>query len=163
MASKMWSLEDQLGNRCADDFNSLMYRAMYQLCANPANQTMLRIRDPGRSIPFYTDLFGMTLVDTLDFPQYGFKLFFLATLPEGEKVEKPGTRKAHDYLWSIEGTALELTWNYGTENDESFKYHPSNEERDGFGHIAFNVDDVYEACEKLEQKGVTFKKKPDEG
>jgi len=102
---------------------------------------MLRIKDPGRSIPFYTDLFGMTLIDTLDFPQYGFKLFFLTTLPEGEKHEKPGTRKAHDYLWSIEGTALELTWNYGTEADESFKYHPSNDEKDGFmdgfGHIAF--------------------------
>mmetsp|Transcript_13094 Transcript_13094/g.30131 ORF Transcript_13094/g.30131 Transcript_13094/m.30131 type:complete len:335 (+) Transcript_13094:259-1263(+) len=126
-------------------------------------QTMLRIKDPGRSIPFYTELFGMSLIDTLDFPQYGFKLFFLATLPEGEKLEKPGTKKAHDYLWSIEGTALELTWNYGTESDESFTYHPSNEKGDGFGHIAFNVDDVYEACEQLEQKGVSFKKKPDEG
>ena len=35
--------------------------------------------------------------------------------------------------------------------------------RDGFGHIAFNVDDVYAACEVLEAKGCTFKKKPDEG
>ena len=68
-------------------------------------------------------------------------------------------------MWSIEGTALELTYNYGTESDESFKryYHPGNEERDGFGHIAFNTNDVYKACEDLEKAGVAFKKKPDEG
>ena len=36
-------------------------------------------------------------------------------------------------------------------------------EKDGFGHIAFNTDDVYAACDKLEKAGVTFKKKPDEG
>ena len=67
-------------------------------------------------------------------------------------------------MWSIEGTALELTYNYGTDTDETFKgYHTGNKEKDGFGHIAFNTDDVYAACEKLEKKGVTFKKKPDEG
>jgi lactoylglutathione lyase len=63
-----------------------------------------------------------------------------------------------DYMWSIKGTALELTWNYGTEDDN-----PGNQEKDGFGHIAFNTDDVYAACVKLEKAGVSFKKKPDEG
>lgn len=127
-------------------------------------QTMLRIADPKKSIPFYTDIMGMTVIDTLDFPQWNFKLFFLTTLPEGETYDlTPGTQEAHDYMWSIEGTALELTYNYGTE-EESFKgYHPGNEDKDGFGHVAFNTDDVYEACAKLEEKGVTFKKKPDEG
>jgi lactoylglutathione lyase len=127
-------------------------------------QTMLRIKDPLKSIPFYTNLMGMTIIDELDFPQFNFKLWFLSTLPEGEKYSLvPGTKEAHDYLWTIEGTALELTWNYGTENDTSQKYHPGNQERDGFGHIAFNTDDVYAACAKLEVAGVTFKKKPDEG
>lgn len=127
-------------------------------------QTMLRIRDPAKTIPFYTDLMGLTVIDTLDFPQWKFKLFFLTTLPEGEKYTlTPGTQAAHDYMWSIEGTALELTYNYGTE-EESFKgYHPGNAEKDGFGHVAFNTDDVYAACAKLEEAGVTFKKKPDEG
>ena len=32
-------------------------------------QTMLRIADPKKSIPFYTDVMGMTVIDTLDFPQ----------------------------------------------------------------------------------------------
>lgn len=75
---------------------------------------MLRIADPEKSIPFYTDIMGMTVIDTLDFPQWKFKLFFLTTLPEGETYDLvPGTQEAHDYMWSIEGTALELTYNYG--------------------------------------------------
>ncbi|KAL3806679.1 hypothetical protein ACHAXA_000810 [Cyclostephanos tholiformis] len=127
-------------------------------------QTMLRIKDPRKSIPFYTDIMGMSIIDTLDFPQWNFKLWFLATLPGGETYSlTPGTKEAHDYLWSMEGTALELTWNYGTEDDQSKQYHPGNQEKDGFGHIAFNTDDVYAACEKLEKAGVSFKKKPDEG
>eukprot|EP00551_Chaetoceros_affinis_P007242 CAMPEP_0203670876 /NCGR_PEP_ID=MMETSP0090-20130426/6837_1 /ASSEMBLY_ACC=CAM_ASM_001088 /TAXON_ID=426623 /ORGANISM="Chaetoceros affinis, Strain CCMP159" /LENGTH=311 /DNA_ID=CAMNT_0050535849 /DNA_START=360 /DNA_END=1295 /DNA_ORIENTATION=- len=108
---------------------------------------------------------GMTVIDTLDFPQWKFKLFFLTTLPEGESYDLvPGSKEAHDYMWSIEGTALELTYNYGTDTDANFKgYHVGNQEKDGFGHVAFNTDDVYAACEKLEQAGVSFKKKPDEG
>ena len=67
-------------------------------------------------------------------------------------------------MWSIEGTALELTYNYGTDTDVNFKgYYAGNQEKDGFGHIAFNTDDVYAACEYLESKDVLFKKKPDEG
>jgi len=127
-------------------------------------QTMLRIADPQKSLHFYCDVMGMTLIDTLDFPQWNFKLFFIITLPEGETYDLiPGTQEAHDYMWSIEGTALELTWNYGTEQPSFKGYHPGNKEKDGFGHVAFNTDDVYEACEKLEKQNITFKKKPDEG
>jgi len=127
-------------------------------------QSMLRISDPKKSIPFYTDIMGMTVIDTLDFPQWNFKLFFLTTLPEGEEYTlTPGTKESHDYMWSIEGTALELTYNYGTEAEDFKGYHPGNKEKDGFGHVAFNTDDVYAACEKLEAAGVSFKKKPDEG
>lgn len=126
---------------------------------------MLRIRDPSKSIPFYKDMMGMTLIDKLDFPQYTFSLYFLTTLPKGEKYDLiPGTQEAHDYLWTMDRVALELTHNHGTESDDTFKgYHPGNEEKDGFGHVAFNCEDVYEATEKLEEQGVTFKKKPDEG
>lgn len=128
-------------------------------------QTMLRIRDPAKSLAFYQDNMGMTLVDTFDFPQYKFSLYFLATLPEGEEYNlTPGTQKAHDYLWTMDRVALELTHNHGTEIDPDFKgYHAGNQEKDGFGHVAFNCNDVYEACSELEEKGVSFKKKPDEG
>jgi lactoylglutathione lyase len=66
-------------------------------------------------------------------------------------------------MWSIEGTALELTHNYGTEKDDFGGYHAGNQDNDGFGHVAFNTDDVYAACDKLEAAGISFKKKPDEG
>jgi len=126
---------------------------------------MLRIKDPEKTLPFYTDLLGFTLVDKFDFPQWEFSLYFLTTLPEGEKYElTPGTKEAHDYVWSMEGVTLELTHNYGTETDAEFSgYHTGNAEKDGFGHIAVNVDDVYATAERLEKAGCSFKKKPNEG
>jgi lactoylglutathione lyase len=126
-------------------------------------QTMLRIKDPKQSIAFYEKL-GFTLIDSFDFPQYDFSLYFMTTLPEGESYDlTPGTQAAHDYLWTMEGTAIELTHNHGTENDESFAVHPGNQQDDGFGHIAVNVDDVYATAEELEKEGMKFKKRPDEG
>ena len=99
-------------------------------------QTMLRIKDPKLSVPFYESL-GFTLIDTFDFPQYNFSLYFMTTLPQGTTYDlTPGTQAAHDYLWTMEGVALELTHNHGTETDESFHYHPGNQEKDGFGHVA---------------------------
>lgn len=99
-------------------------------------QTMLRIKDPAKSLPFYTDLLGFTLIDKYDFPQWNFGLYFLTTLPEGETYNlTPGTQEAHEYLWSSDGVMLELTHNHGTESDDS-SYYPGNEEKDGFGHIA---------------------------
>lgn len=124
---------------------------------------MLRIKDPAKSIAFYESL-GFTLIDSFDFPQYKFSLYFMTTLPQGETYTlKPGTAAAHDYLWSMEGVALELTHNHGTETNAEQKYYPGNQEKDGFGHIAINVNDVYATCDKLEKAGNTFKKKPDEG
>lgn len=127
-------------------------------------QTMIRIKDPVKSVAFYTDVLGMTLIDSFDFPQYKFSLYFVTTLPEGETYNlTPGTKEAHDYLWSMEGVAIELTHNHGTEDDENYSSHPGNGERDGFGHVAVSCDDVYAACSELESKGISFKKKPDEG
>lgn len=125
---------------------------------------MLRIKDPAVSVPFYQNL-GFTLIDTFDFPQYQFSLYFLTTLPlDGPKYTlTPGTQEAHDFLWTYDGVTLELTHNHGTESNPNHHYHPGNAERDGFGHIAINVDDVYATSTKLEQAGCSFKKKPDEG
>jgi len=129
---------------------------------------MIRIADPAKTLPFYTDVLGMTHIDTLDFPQWKFSIYFVTTLPEGESYDlRPGTQAAHDYLWSMEGVALELTHNHGTEGGATggdFRgYHPGNAEKDGFGHVAVSCDDVYATCADLEARGVEFKKKPDEG
>jgi len=128
-------------------------------------QTMLRIKDPKVSVKFYKEMFGMTLVDEYHFEEMKFSLYFLATLPkeEVEKVNafKPGTKEAHQYLWNMKHTTLELTHNHG---DDTFQANNGNvEPYRGFGHIAFNTDDVYKVSEELEAAGVAFQKRPDEG
>ncbi len=96
------------------------------------HQTMLRIKDPQKSLEFYTKHLGFTHIDTFDFPQWKFSLYFLTTMPTGAPYNlQAGTQDAHDCLWNMAGTTLELTHNYGTETDESQKYHVGNEERDG--------------------------------
>ena len=87
----------------------------------------------------------MTLIDKFDFPQYNFSLYFVTTLPGGETYTlTPGTQAAHDYLWTMEGTAIELTHNYGTEKEGFTGYHTGNQERDGFGHLAVRYVELYE-------------------
>jgi len=94
---------------------------------------MLRVKDPSKSLQFYTEQLGFTLIDSFDFPQYKFSLYFLTTWPQDQEPYSltPGTKAAHDFLWSMEGVALELTHNYGTEGDDTFAYHPGNQEGDG--------------------------------
>ena len=58
---------------------------------------------------------------------------------------------------------LELTHNWGTENDKDFAYHNGNDEPQGFGHIGIAVPDVYTACERFNSLGIEFVKKPDDG
>lgn len=59
---------------------------------------------------------------------------------------------------------LELTHNHGTESQEDFQHFNGNEDgRQGFGHIGFLVDDVYEACDAIREFGYGFRKEPDGG
>lgn len=141
-------------------------------------QTMLRVKDPALSVPFYRDHFGLTLIACIRFPNHKFDLYFLASLPEGESYSlDPHSQAAIDYLWEgryggHKGAVLELTHNYNSQDHSGPVYHPGNQMkdpaaarpgRDGFGHIAFNTHDVHRACHALESKGVTFKKRPNEG
>lgn len=84
-------------------------------------QTMLRIKDPKLSVPFYEKHFGFRLIHTYKFDQWGFSLYFLATVPEGTELPEPGTPESAAYLWSMRGTCLELTHNHGSETDPNFK------------------------------------------
>jgi len=144
-------------------------------------QTMLRIKDPKLSVPFYCENFGMTLIHWIRFDQWGFTVYFLERKREGQAspectMEKTSV-ECEKYLNTMDGTTIELTHNHGSEDKEDFKVWNGNTGKDagegpnfaeepaarGFGHIAFNCDDVNEACEKLEANGVKFQKKPDEG
>eukprot|EP00038_Savillea_parva_P004196 m.135009 g.135009 ORF g.135009 m.135009 type:complete len:664 (-) comp11404_c2_seq4:3697-5688(-) len=126
------------------------------------NQTMLRIKDPSESIPFYTTWFGMKVIQKKTFSDLS--LYFLATVPEGTVVPEPGTDDAEIFLKSGNyGCCLELTHNHGTETMQNFSYHNGNDEPRGFGHIGFLVEDVYGLCGKMVAAGVPFPKKPGEG
>jgi len=123
------------------------------------SQTMLRIKDPERTIPFYRDVLGMTLIEQFDFPEMEFSLYFMG-YPNGD-IPQDRTARVQ---WLFEQPALlELTHNHGTENDASFSYHNGNEEPRGFGHIGLTVPDVYEACARFDKLDVEFVKRPDDG
>ncbi len=123
------------------------------------NQTMLRIKDPERSIPFYRDVMGMTLLDRYDFSTRAFSLYFMG-YPDGPIPQERGAR----IKWVFEQPALlELTHNWGTESDPALHYHDGNIDPRGFGHIGLSVPDVSAACARFEALGVEFVKRPDAG
>ncbi|KAL4238723.1 Lactoylglutathione lyase [Mactra antiquata] len=123
-------------------------------------QTMYRIKDPKRSLEFYTNVLGMRLLDRFDFPEMKFTLYFMGYEKAEDRPEsKPERRK---WLFSRPAT-IELTHNWGTETEEGDTYHNGNTEPRGFGHIGINVPDVYKACERFDKLGVKFIKTPDGG
>lgn len=127
------------------------------------NQTMLRIKDPARSLDFYTRVLGMSLIKRCDFPEMKFTLYFLGMTGDGYGAEIPSD-PARRMTWVFSQEAmLELTHNWGTESDPAFAYHHGNSDPRGFGHIGFTVPDVYAACERFKRLGVEFVKRPDDG
>jgi len=88
---------------------------------------MIRVKDAEKSLKFYQDVMGMTLMRTGGSPAAGFTLYFLG-YPGRQGI--PGGEGTSDR----EGL-LELTWNHGTERAENFSYHDGNKGPQGFGHI----------------------------
>ena len=126
------------------------------------NQTMLRIKDPEKSIHFYTNILGMTILKKIDFNDFKFSLFFLAYLRNQDDPVPENGKDRFAYTLSQKGI-LELTHNWGTENDETFSYHDGNSAPRGFGHIGITVPDVHRACGRFKKLGVEFQKKQNEG
>ncbi|XP_028296436.1 lactoylglutathione lyase-like isoform X2 [Gouania willdenowi] len=123
-------------------------------------QTMLRVKDPAKSISFYTGVLGMTLLQKIDFPSMRFTLYFLGYEEKGEIPQDLKERTA----WTFSRRAtVELTHNWGSEKDGKLSYHNGNDEPRGFGHIGIAVPNVEDACKVFEELGVTFVKKPDSG
>eukprot|EP00798_Chlamydomonas_sp_ICE-L_P016117 gene16117-22260_t len=123
-------------------------------------QTMYRIKDPKLSLDFYTRVLGMTLLEKLDFPDMEFTLYFLGYC---NPSEIPENRKERVQWMFSRAATLELTHNYGTENDPGLKYHNGNSDPRGYGHIGLAVPDVHATCKRFEELGVEFSKRPDDG
>lgn len=123
-------------------------------------QTMIRVKDPKVSLDFYTRVMGMRLLQKYHFPEMKFSLYFLG-FEEASAIPEDADERTK---WlCAQKAALELTHNWGTENDPDLKYHNGNSEPKGFGHIGFTVPDVDKACERFEKLGVKFVKKPNDG
>ena len=89
--------------------------------------TMLRVGNLERSIAFYTQVLGMSLLRRSDNPEYQYSLAFL-----GYEGGNPGQAE------------IELTYNWGVE---------SYEIGTAYGHIAIGVPDAYAACDKIRAAG----------
>ncbi|EIW83566.1 glyoxalase I [Coniophora puteana RWD-64-598 SS2] len=124
------------------------------------NHTMIRVKDPKKSLAFYQDVIGMDLISQKEMSD--FTLYFLAFDHDGISQKSPEER---DKLRFNREGVLELTHNHGTESDPNFAGYASGntEPGKGFGHIAITVDDIEAACARFEELGVPFKKRLTDG
>ncbi|WP_422102910.1 lactoylglutathione lyase [Vreelandella sp.] len=125
------------------------------------NHTMLRVKDPERALAFYSKVFGMQVLRRLDFEEMQFSLYFLANVEASDSVPEE-TQARTAWTFSQKGL-LELTHNWGTENEQYFAYHDGNAEPQGFGHICFSVPDLEAAQAWFDEHDVTFVKRADQG
>ncbi|KAF7547699.1 hypothetical protein G7Z17_g7547 [Cylindrodendrum hubeiense] len=119
------------------------------------NHTMLRVKNIEKSLKYYKEVLGMTLMRTHENPNAGFNLYFLG-YPGDKPVAENGNTSDREGL-------LELTFNYDKVDDESFHYHDGNSQPQGFGHICISVDDLDAACQRFEDLEVSWKKRLTDG
>lgn len=119
------------------------------------NHSMLRVKDPKASVKFYEHL-GMSIVEQKKFPDNKFDLYFLA-------YNSPKAA-SHGKHWSDREGIIELTHNYGTEDDPNYKVANGNKEPGkGFGHVCISVDNIQAACKRIGDAGYKFQKKLEDG
>lgn len=123
--------------------------------------TMLRVKDLDKSLAFYTDILGMSVIRLNHYENGQFSLCFLAYLAPDESLPEDDDAR-REWLSTHRGV-LELTHNWGSEKDENFSYHIGNGENGGYGHIAVSVPDFDVAIAWLDKNNVKFKKRPEDG
>ena len=112
------------------------------------------MKDPKRSVEFY-EFLGMKLIQKLPNPDAKFDLYFLA-------YDSPKA-VSHGNHWTDREGIVELTHNYGTENDPDYKIANGNSDPRGFGHLCISVDNLQAACQRIEDAGYKFQKKLSDG
>ena len=109
--------------------------------------TMLRVRNLDAAMEFYGKLLGLVEVRRRVDDKNRYTLVFLAA-PEDEGRAEESKRTGRD------APLVELTYNWDSEDYGEARY---------FGHLAFEVEDIYALCEKLMQAGVTINRPPRDG
>lgn len=97
--------------------------------------TMVRVTDIDASLKFYRDALGLRELRRMENDKGRFTLVFLAA---------PGDESAQ----------IELTWNWDPEPYAGGR---------NFGHVAYEVDDIYATCRRLVEHGVTIHRPPRDG
>lgn len=102
--------------------------------------TMVRVRDLDASLRFYCDGLGLRETRRMESPQGRFTLVYLAA-PASPDAE------------------VELTFNWPAEDGSTEDYGSAR----NFGHLAFQVEDIYAACQHLQDLGYTINRPPRDG
>lgn len=102
--------------------------------------TMIRVSNPDETVAFF-ELLGLKEIRRMESQQGRFTLIFMAA---------PGDEDAQ----------VELTWNWPAEDGSAAEAYGEGR---NFGHLAYEVDDVYETCRRLMEAGVTINRPPREG
>lgn len=104
--------------------------------------TMVRVRDLDKSLHFYTKIFGLAETRRIENDKGRFTLIYLAAPNDAAEA---AARKAPE---------LELTYNWDAETYAGGR---------NFGHLAYEVDNIYAFCQNLLDKGVVINRPPRDG
>jgi lactoylglutathione lyase len=104
--------------------------------------TMVRARDLDETLDFYCDKLGLVQVNRYDSEAGRFSLIFLAAADDVERANEDSS------------PLLEITWNWDPEDYDGGR---------NFGHLAYRVENIYEICQRLLDKGVTINRPPRDG
>ena len=104
--------------------------------------TMVRVSDLDASLDWYCNKLGLVEVRRLDSEAGRYTLVFLAAPDDAERAR------------ATKAPLVELTYNWDPEEYQGGR---------NFGHLAYQVDDIYETCRKLMEAGVTINRPPRDG
>jgi lactoylglutathione lyase len=109
--------------------------------------TMLRVRDLDRALDFYCNALGLKETRRRVDEKNRYTLVFL-TASDDEGLLSDSKSKGRD------APQVELTYNWDSDDYGEARY---------FGHLAYEVDDIYAVCERLMKAGVTINRPPRDG
>ena len=107
--------------------------------------TMVRARDLEETLDFYCTKLGMVEVRRYESEAGRFTLVFLAAPGDADSATQEGVRLS---------PVIEITWNWDPEDYDGGR---------NFGHLAYEVNDIYALCKKLMDSGVTINRPPRDG
>ena len=104
--------------------------------------TMVRVKDLDESLDFYCNKLGLVEIRRRESEKGRFTLVFLAATDDVERAKETRT------------PLVELTYNWDPEDYKGGR---------NFGHLAYNVDNIYDLCQQLMDNGVTINRPPRDG